>query len=203
MSAPKHSYTAYRLSAAQFIVDAEARRDRQGHLKVYKLPRADGGGTFEVAGINDRYHPAVAHRLKTMIEAGNPDEAEESAQVYIAHYTDVVDLWTKVPALNVFLRDCCFNRGPKGALRILQLALDVADDGRFGPQTRAALALRSLSPGRLLLGLRTARETYEYRIAPPVGERAKFWPGLVSRWDKARVFAERYLTLQPSPSPVS
>ena len=42
---------------ARRIVDYEARRDAEGHLKVYHLPSGDGGGEREVAGINDRYHP--------------------------------------------------------------------------------------------------------------------------------------------------
>ena len=37
-----------RMAAA--IVNFEARRDVQGHLKVYQLPPGDGGGRYEVAG---------------------------------------------------------------------------------------------------------------------------------------------------------
>jgi len=33
------------------IVDYEARRDANRHLKVYNLPEGDGGGRYEVAGI--------------------------------------------------------------------------------------------------------------------------------------------------------
>jgi len=42
---------------ARRIVDYEARRDAQGHLKVYQLPSGDGGGEREVAGINDPVSP--------------------------------------------------------------------------------------------------------------------------------------------------
>ncbi len=38
-------------------VEWEGRKDKQGNLAVYKLPSGDMGGNFEVAGINDRYHP--------------------------------------------------------------------------------------------------------------------------------------------------
>jgi len=38
------------------IINFEARRDkRNGHLVVYNLPKNDGGGRYEVAGINERY----------------------------------------------------------------------------------------------------------------------------------------------------
>lgn len=181
--------SVFRLKAAQFILDCEARREH-GRLAVYRLPSADGGGTFEVAGINDRYHPKMARLLRRLIEDQAYAKAETQALHYLAQYTDAVTHWTQVPALEVFLRDCCFNRGPKGALRILQLALDVADDSKFGPVTTAGLRHAEASPNRLLLDLRSARETYERRIAPPVGARAKFWPGLVSRWDKALAFAK-------------
>jgi hypothetical protein len=39
---------------AKQIVDFEARRGKRGHLQVYKLPAWDGGGRYEVAGINEK-----------------------------------------------------------------------------------------------------------------------------------------------------
>jgi len=36
-------------------------RDKKGHLQVYKLPAWDGGGRYEVAGINEaRLSPPLA-----------------------------------------------------------------------------------------------------------------------------------------------
>jgi hypothetical protein len=182
-----------RIEAAKFILSVEARVDKAGRLAVYRLPAADGGGTYEVAGINDRYHPTAAALLRGMIGRGEYREAELYIVEYLARYTDVVDKWTCCAVANVFLRDCCFNRGPKGALRICQIAVEVADDGRWGPVTRAALRKLELTPDVLLRKLRAAREAYERRVAPPVGARAKFWVGLVRRWDKAAEFAGRYL----------
>jgi hypothetical protein len=175
-----------------FILSVEARR-KNGKLAVYPLPKADGGGTFEVAGINDRYHPQMARRLAKLIEEGKPEQAEREVIKYLIEYTDVVKVWSEVPAVEAFMRDCAFNRGPRGALRILQIAIGVADDGRFGPLTRGALARGLQDVAELLKGLRAARESYERRIAPPVGARAKFWKGLNNRWDKALKFAEGLL----------
>jgi hypothetical protein len=45
-----------RMRMAKQIVDFEARRDKKGHLQVYKLPDWDGGGRYEVAGINEKYN---------------------------------------------------------------------------------------------------------------------------------------------------
>jgi hypothetical protein len=182
-----------RLAMAGFIVDVEARRDKLGRLAVYDLPAGDGGGSFEVAGINDRYHPVAATKLAQLIRAGRQARAERFVREYLREYTDVVKAWCEFPAIEAFLRDCAFNRGPKGALRILQIALKVADDGKWGPKTRTALAKALKAPATLLRDLRVARESYEIRVAPPVGARAKFWKGLVNRWDRALAFSETLL----------
>ena len=177
-----------------FIVGAEARRDKLGRLRVYKLPAADGGGSYEVAGINDRFHPAAASKLRDLLAANRQGHAENFIREYLLDYTSVVAKWTTHPAIEAFLRDTAFNRGPRGALRILQLALKVADDGKWGPKTKSALAAALKQPGTLLQNLRTARESYEIRVAPPVGARQKFWKGLINRWDKTLTFAETLLT---------
>ena len=182
-----------KLEMARFILSAEARRGKDGNLKVYKLPAADGGGTYEVAGINDRYHPQAASFIKRLLEEKRFKAAEEYIVDYLLHYTDIVSKWTQHPAIEAFLRDSVFNRGPKGALRILQLAIGVTDDGNFGPKTRAALSESLKNPAILLKGLRRSREAYERKVAPPVGARAKFWDGLVNRWNKAYDFANKYI----------
>ncbi|MFZ4764909.1 MAG: hypothetical protein ACOYMN_08125 [Roseimicrobium sp.] len=185
--------TLTRIKIAAKIYSWEARLNKQGRLTVYMLPPADGGGTFEVAGINDRYHPEKAWSLREMLARGEFDAAERAAKAYIADYTQIVAKWTRVRAIEAYLRDCAWNRGAKGALRILQLALDVADDGKFGPVTKAALDEAMEFPDRLLLRLRYFREVYERRVAPPVGARAQLWPGLVARWDAALEFAQKLL----------
>lgn len=172
-----------RLEMAQWIVDQEARRDSKGRLRVYHLPRNDGGGTYEIAGINERYHPSTAEKLKRMIEHGEHKAAEEVAVAYIATYTEQVHEWVNDEAVELFLRDCCFNRGPGGAAKILQLAVNVNPDGKVGPVTRAAArALQLRSPVLLLARLRMARERYEEKF---VGIRENFAAGLENRWDKA------------------
>ena len=180
-----------RIDMAGFILDSEARRDKQGNLRVYNLPAADGGGSYEVAGINDRYHPVAASKLKQLIGDGKQQEAEEYIKAYLLDYTNVVANWTRNPAIEAFLRDTAFNRGPKGALRILQIALGVPDDGKWGAITEAAMG--KYTPSELLERLRKARETYEIRIAPPVGARKQFWAGLQNRWDNALKFSKEFI----------
>ena len=177
-----------RKKMAHAIVQFEGRRDAQGHLRVYILPAGDGGGRYEIAGINDRYHPQEAARLRQLIEAGRHEEAEDYAAEVIAAYTDVVAKWTTVPAIESYLRDSAFNRGPGGAAKILQIALGVKVDGGVGPETLKATREAEKDPVKLLAGLRVAREKYELRVA---GRREKFWKGLVNRWDGSLDFASR------------
>lgn len=179
-----------RLEIAQQIVNWEARRDSAGHLKIYPLPASDGGGTFEVAGINDKYHPAKARELANLIRGGAYAEAERRAVEYIASYTDAAD-WSTLPGIDVFLRDCAFNRGVGGAGKILQIALGGLEiDGAVGPKTIAALRAREARPFVLLARLRCARERYEERVAPG---RPEFRAGLENRWDNCTEVAAQAL----------
>ena len=175
-----------RLLAAKAIIDFEARRDKQGHLMVYALPPNDGGGRFEVAGINERYNPAECAHLVELIGAKKFAEAETYAQEVIARDTDGAEKWHTDPGVQFFLRDSIFNRGLHGAARILQRAVKVKDDGIVGPITRAAIA--KIDPDDLLDALRAAREDYERHV---VGFRANFWKGLVHRWDNALKVAQK------------
>jgi hypothetical protein len=181
-----------RLEMVQFIVDYEARRGPDGKVIVYKLPRGDGGGRFEVAGINERYHRAEAVRLRRIIEAGDPDQAEREAVKYIAGKTDFPARVAKTNTIKFLLRDIAWNRGPTGAVRTLQIALKVTVDGRIGPQTRGALEAAETNPMALVSAIRSARETYERRWAGR-DETSKFWDGLVNRWNKASAQSKKYL----------
>lgn len=169
------------LEQSRRIVDYEARRDGDGHLKIYRLPAGDGGGTREVAGINDRYHPEALDRIESLLSEGCFEEAEDAAAGHIRHYTDPVAMLSEIPAVQFALRDMAFNRGPSGAVRILQDALGVPADGLAGPVTKAALREAERQPERLLSDLRAARERYERRTRD---ESSPFWKGLANRWDR-------------------
>lgn len=178
-----------RLSMARDIINFEARRDKEGHLAVYHLPPNDGGGRYEVAGINERYDgPAVRH-LVELLGDKQYDEAESYAEEYIAKNTDPADLLTTSPRIESYLRDILFNRGQTGCVKTLQLALGVTVDGKWGPQSKAAMAQAEQDPDALLAKLRAAREEYERKY---VGYRANFWRGLVNRWNSAERVAMSY-----------
>jgi len=169
------------LEQARRIVDYEARRDAAGHLKVYHLPAGYGGGEREVAGINDRYHPEVLDRIERLLADGKYSEAEDAAAEHIMRYTDPVAMLSDVPAVQFALRDMAFNRGPTGAVKILQDALGLPADGIAGPKTKEALHEAENDSVKLLADLRASRERYERRTRD---ESSPFWKGLSNRWDR-------------------
>jgi hypothetical protein len=192
---------AERQRMAAAIVNFEARRDAQGHLAVYNLPPGDGGGRYEVAGINERYNKTTCDQLVSLIAQRRYDDAETLAENFIAQDTDGAAAWTTITGIEFYLRDSVFNRGAGGGARILQRALGVTDDGVIGPQTRAAMAAAEADPPGLLSALRAAREQYERDV---VGrdESSPFWAGLVNRWNNAIVVAETF-PMTPAPAAVA
>src|SRR5206468_4797872 len=178
------------------IVEFEGRY-KDGKLQCYRLPPSDGGGAYEIAGINERYHPTKAAQLKSLIEGGHHEKAEAEAAAYIAEYTKSVckffpsqEAAEQNPAIEFLLRDTAFNRGAKGAAAVLQIALGMKDiDGIVGPLTHREFARQLADPGGpqlIAATLTQARETYERSVYPwkpnARDEKSKFWRGLSSRW---------------------
>lgn len=167
------------LPAALQTVNLEARRDKFGNVSVYKLPSGDMGGTYEVAGINDKYHPGEARRL-----AGLPPEQREiEAARYIRKYTaPIVD---KMPdEMKAFVQDMAFNRGAGGATKYIQqglndLGVNVSVDGKLGPKTLQAI--QSVQPRSLMQAASNAQLQDEYARAKSNPERRKFLQGLENR----------------------
>jgi lysozyme family protein len=179
-----------RLEMAKIIVNFEARRDAQGRLMVYNLPPDDGGGRYEVAGINERYNKTLCDELVQLVQSGHQQEAEQRAIAFIADDTEVAAGWTSNAAIEFYLRDCVFNRGPRGAAWILQTAVGVKVDQSVGPVTLAAVARDETRALDLLGKLRQAREAYE-RLRRD--ESSRFWKGLVNRWNNALTAAKTFL----------
>lgn len=167
-----------------FIVDDEARRDERGRLEVYTAT----DGSFEIAGINERYHPLQYRAIRAMLKRGNFKGAQQAAKQYIANYTDSAATWHTDPGIQYYLRDTAFNRGPRGAARILQMALGVREDGIVGEQTLTAA--RNMPTSELLERLDKARKEYEIR---EYGKREKVWNGMVSRWQKVLARAKDFM----------
>jgi peptidoglycan hydrolase-like protein with peptidoglycan-binding domain len=177
-----------RAKMARAIANYEARRDSQGHLSVYQLPSGDQGGTYEVAGFNDKYHPKEAAELKALIDRGQYDQAEEKVAEYLLRDTAPAAEWVDDPGIEFFLRDSIHHRGVTGAAKILQGAVGVKQDGDVGPDTKAAIA--TFTPQTLLTKLRAAREEYELDT---FGKRDKFWKGFLNRWNNSMTQAKEFM----------
>ena len=184
---PLHEPGKSRLQMAQWIVNQEARRDAHGRLRVYNLPANDGGGRFEVAGINERYDTSECLKLVAMLNAGQYAAAEHEAALYIASQTDAAKKWTRLPAAELFLRDTIFNRGLGGATKILQMALG----GVARSQVATAVLQAEQNPRLFIERLRAAREEYEWTV---VGRRANMVAGLTNRWNHVRDEALKLVT---------
>jgi hypothetical protein len=160
-------------------VEWEARKDKQGNLAVYKLPTGDMGGNFEVAGINDRYHPEAFKAISSL----PAQERAKAAAEYIQGYT--APLVERLPqALQPFTQDLAFNRGLGGATKYIQQGLNalgqkVSVDGGLGPKTLAAI--NQVEPRALMRAASDAQLQDEYRRAELDSNRKKFIPGLEAR----------------------
>jgi len=166
-------------TAALKTIDFEARKDKQGNVQVYKLPAGDMGGNFEVAGINDKYHPDAFKRISSL----PAQERAQAAAQYVKEYTS--PFVSKLPeAVQPFAQDLAFNRGMGGATKYIQQGLNtlgqkVAVDGGLGPKTLQAI--NQVEPKALMRAASQAQLEDEYRMAQRNPARKKFIGGLESR----------------------
>lgn len=163
------------LATAEAIFNKEVRKDKKGRYTVYDLPSGDGGGKFEFAGINDRYHPEAAAKLKRMLDSGDQEGAKNYAIQYIDDYTSEASTWGASPGVEHFLRDTYFNRGGGGTRKILQYATGSSS------KDEAQLVQKLQGMADPYTALRNARERYEREDAGR-DENSKFWRGLTNRW---------------------
>lgn len=175
-------------NAAALIIGNEARRDKQGNLSIYRLPAGDGGGTHEIAGINNGSHPAEYAKLETLVKAGKHAEAEQEAKRYIMQYTQPVGniLQTAGVAssgIDYFLRDMYFNGGEYGAVRVIHRALGVEDSKKFNADTVEAVKnyLKTHTEQQLLERLKNARERLYKSIAANNPDKRQFLSGWINR----------------------
>ena len=166
-------------TAALKTIDFEARKDNQGNVQVYKLPAGDMGGNFEVAGINDKYHPDAFKRISSL----PAQERAQAAAQYVKEYTS--PFVSKLPqAVQPFAQDLAFNRGLGGATKYIQQGLNtlgqkVAVDGGLGPKTLAAI--NQVEPRALMRAASQAQLEDEYRMVKRNPARKKFIGGLENR----------------------
>ena len=165
--------------AANNTLNWEARRDKSGNIAVYNLPSGDMGGSYEVAGINDKYHPEAAKRLASL----PAEQRDQAAAEYIRSFTaPAVDLMPD--KLKAFAQDMAFNRGIGGMTKYMQeglnsLGANVKIDGALGKNTLSAI--NSVDPIDLMKAASNAQKADEIAKANANPDREKFLPGLNNR----------------------
>lgn len=174
---------------ADFIFDSEARRDSQGRLRVYVPPSGDGGGAFEIAGITAKYQPKEAARLKSLIEAGQSDQAEAEAKAFYRRRAAPFTRFTNNPGLQLQLADTVHHRGEGGLRRVLQRATGSSSED-YGE------LIRALSEDSTALDkFHQARQAYEWEeVDRGRASRKKFRQGLQNRFNNANAAARKLLT---------
>jgi lysozyme family protein len=74
----------------------------------------------------------------------------EAQIIYLRDYWQRLNCDSMPAPVDALLFDAAVNHGPANAVRILQRALEVADDGDFGPITTAALEHARHEPAKLV-----------------------------------------------------
>lgn len=105
---------------------------------------------------------------------------EEVAQIYKSEYWDKVNGDLVQDKIALFLFDTAVNSGPKRAIKFLQRALGLYDDGVIGPITKESLEeAESKYPDKLLDRLFDIREHFFKSIG--VGTQKVFLKGWLNR----------------------
>jgi hypothetical protein len=171
-------------------INWEARRDRQGNIAVYDIPAGDYGGTREVAGITDKYHPEAFKRISTL----PPERREAAAAEYVLNYTSPVASLVPDP-LKAQAVDLSFNRGPTGYTRLVQeglnrIGIPVKVDGAFGQKTLDAI--KQADPMRLIDATEDAYMAKERTMAEADPARASLFRGITNRSNNRRSASKLY-----------
>jgi hypothetical protein len=178
----KMTITEPSTTIADSIFNSEARLDKSGNLQVYNLPGNDGGGSYEVAGINEKYHGPAAAKLKGLIEGGQQEAAKSYAKSYIMDYTKTATKLSANSGTEYALRDITFNRGAGGANWMAKKAAGLSPNLKMSDVDRAAiLEAQQKDPKGYLQNLRLAASEYE---STQVGIRANLNKGLENRFNK-------------------
>jgi len=166
-------------SFVDFTFNREARRDKNGNLRVYRPPKGDGGGAFEVAGITAKFQPEESRRLKALIESGNHKQAEIEAKKFFEKRAQPFVKHTKNEGLKLQLADTVHHRGEGGLRKILQRAT-----GKKSSNASLISALSNDPNG--LNKFHNARQRYEWEEVDRGREsRKKFRQGLQNRFNQA------------------
>lgn len=133
-----------------------------GHEGGYVYHPNDPGGETKY-GISKRSYPDVDIYSLTL---------EDAKRIYERDFWDRLQISSMPEPIRFQLFDTAVNSGPGQAVRFLQRAANVADDGIIGPMTISAV--RRLSPYALLARFNGERLDYMTRLST--------WPTFGKGW---------------------
>ena len=172
---PKKDTNMYQIMMAQ---------ETGSTIAVHNLPAADGGGKWEVAGINERSHPEEAAKLRRMVENGaSQEKLTQEVYSYYAKYTqpaaDLIGSATPSKGLELFMRDCHLNHPPTAPAMLLRRALNVPQGTNLTKATSDYIAAHGEL--KLLEALSNARANYYMGIIRENSSKAIFRDGWLNR----------------------
>jgi lysozyme family protein len=126
-------------------------------------------------------HPASIDEVKHLTR-------ETASRIYQINYYGPVHGPELSAGLDLMVFDAAVNHGVGRAIRFLQRAAHVADDGHFGPITLAAVLAAPAAD--LINAYHDAREAF-YRSLPTFGHFGKGW---IARNDRTRTLALAMVT---------
>ena len=162
----------------------EIRRDSSGRPIVYALPKEDGGGSFEVAGLNEKYNNQEARALRTMIQAGAPTATIENfiRSVYKQKTQYGADFLPPghSKGIELFVRDCALNHSPQGVRTILAAAVGTY---QADPNLPAVISsyINRYGEAALLRNLSGARASYYSDLIQKDSSKSIFRKGWFNR----------------------
>lgn len=143
-----------------------------------RLMLAEGGYTNDPSDPGGETIWGVSRRSYPQEWASGPPSRERARAIFKR------DFWDRVSASDLFdgvafqVADFAYNSGPETAVRALQRALGVADDGYFGPVSRSAA--KAMSEPDQILRLNAERLDFMRRLSnwPAFG---KGWAGRIAQ----------------------
>lgn len=182
------------------MLSNEARVDANGRPMLYKLPAADGGGEYEVAGLNEKSNPAELAHVRQMIQEGRPTEEIRSYIKSVYKQKTNYAMQYLPPGysqgVELFLRDCALNHSPKGVTTILCNAIGIPANTP-NIQSEVAKFVRVHGEAALLHNLSIARGNYYAQLVGKKPGRSIFYKGWMNR-NRTVYSASRSLLSTPS-----
>ncbi len=183
------------------MLSNEARTDANGRPQIYKLPAGDGGGNFEVAGLNEKSNPVELEHVKLMLEANRPTaeirDYIKSVYKQKTNYAAQLIPDSCSQGIELTIRDCALNHSPGGVSTIIKSAIGIPNTPEISTlklKDEVAKFVRTHGEKAFLYNLSIARANYYRKLVVDKPERAKFLKGWLNRNKKVYTSSQSLLS---------